>query len=62
MVSVEETLKFMENRAKRKKKSKPSTTSSASPLLSPSIQGEKRKDPKPGPRPTKCLQRLKKES
>ena len=62
MVTAEEALKFMEDRVKRKKKTKFTFVSTAFPLLSLSRQGEKRKDPKTDPIPTKGSQRQRKES
>ena len=44
MVSTEEALKHMEERAKKRKKVKPSSTPTATPLSSPSRHGEKRKE------------------
>ena len=62
MVSTDDALKFIKERAKRKKRTKPSSTSAASPFSSSSRKGEKRKDPKPSLRPTKGSQRWRKES
>ena len=53
MVSTEEALKRMEQRAKKKKKVKPTSISVTSPLLSLSGHGEKRREPKPSLRPVR---------
>ena len=47
MVSIEETIKKMEDRAKKKKKPQPTTSFAGSPLSNPPRWAQKRKEIKP---------------
>ena len=48
MVSIEEALKKMEERAKKKRKTRPTTSSVTSPLANPSRQVEKERESRVG--------------
>ena len=63
MVSAEEALNFMEERAKKKKKTKPSSSLVLFPLSSPSGRGgKKRKQPELGSRPPKRFRKQRDEA
>ena len=62
MVSTEDASKFMEERAKKKKNIKPTSTLAASFFSSLSRWREKRKEPESGWRPVKETQKRRKEA